>query len=258
MGASSRSARCMFFNFALAHLFRSINTFWFYLGTLVAVLLVLVLRRAVAARVGVDQAVDRRGGAAARPARAQLHPARAAGEEADAHRPRACTEGDGLRRAASSRRAGASGAPRRRSSTARGGERVYCFTSVFVPNGIHTTIRHRWERIDANGDWGTRTSARSRSAAAARAAIAAIRTNKTHSRPLARDRGVGKRRGDRVSRFQGRGWGGGEVEDIAVVTSQKHQGFTTETQRSQRRTEGFSKISPSSSVDLCASVVSPR
>ncbi len=36
---------CMFFNFALAHLFRSISTFWFYLGTLAAVLLVVVLRR---------------------------------------------------------------------------------------------------------------------------------------------------------------------------------------------------------------------
>jgi len=29
-----------------------------------------------------------------------------------------------------------------------GAERVYCFTSVFVPNGIQTTIRHRWEYFD--------------------------------------------------------------------------------------------------------------
>src|SRR5688572_11192193 len=34
----------MFFNFALAHLFRSISTFWFYLGTLLALLSVTLLR----------------------------------------------------------------------------------------------------------------------------------------------------------------------------------------------------------------------
>jgi len=34
------------------------------------------------------------------------------------------------------------------------GERVYCFTSVFIPNGIRTTIRHRWLLYDERrGKW---------------------------------------------------------------------------------------------------------
>ena len=34
------------------------------------------------------------------------------------------------------------------------GERVYCFTSVFVPSGISTTIRHRWLQYDEEeGEW---------------------------------------------------------------------------------------------------------
>jgi hypothetical protein len=37
-----------------------------------------------------------------------------------------------------------------------GSERVYCFTSVFVPNGIQTTITHRWLQYDATaGEWRT-------------------------------------------------------------------------------------------------------
>ena len=37
-----------------------------------------------------------------------------------------------------------------------GNERVYCFTSVFVPNGIRTTIRHRWLHYDEGaGKWRT-------------------------------------------------------------------------------------------------------
>ncbi len=35
-----------------------------------------------------------------------------------------------------------------------GNERVYCFTSVFVPPGITTTIRHRWEVLQ-DGEWTT-------------------------------------------------------------------------------------------------------
>lgn len=33
----------------------------------------------------------------------------------------------------------------------RGGERVYCFTSVFVPTGIRTTLRHRWQYRSTSG-----------------------------------------------------------------------------------------------------------
>jgi hypothetical protein len=35
-----------------------------------------------------------------------------------------------------------------------GNERVYCFTSVFVPPGITTTIRHRWEVLQ-DDEWTT-------------------------------------------------------------------------------------------------------
>ncbi|HEX2121066.1 MAG TPA: DUF2914 domain-containing protein, partial [Thermoanaerobaculia bacterium] len=38
----------------------------------------------------------------------------------------------------------------------RGTEPVYCFTSVFVPRGITTTVRHRWEYRDG-GRWRTAT-----------------------------------------------------------------------------------------------------
>jgi hypothetical protein len=133
----------MFFNFALAHLFRSISTFWFYLGTLIAVLMVLTLRRvsradsasvvpsvAVAAlmvilhvfngippvplvkkQMFIAHSVQRRGNEyvamVERPGRRFWR-----SSSVDFH----WTEGG----------------------------RVYCFTSVFVPRGISTTIRHRW------------------------------------------------------------------------------------------------------------------
>jgi len=36
------------------------------------------------------------------------------------------------------------------------GSSVYCFTSVFVPKGIRTTMRHRWMRFDPRtGEWQT-------------------------------------------------------------------------------------------------------
>ena len=127
----------MFFNFALAHLFRSISTFWFYLGTLVAA----AARRSALRRVSTRRSrraitpVDRASRRDARAARVQPHPAGAAREEADAHRARRAGGRAGYVAQRSSRRAGASGARRRRSFIAAAGERVYCFTSVFVPNG---------------------------------------------------------------------------------------------------------------------------
>lgn len=146
---------CMFFNFALAHLFRSISTFWFYLGTLLAVLLVLALRR-----------LSRQESASSRPAIAVAaallvlhafnlippvplvkkqmviaHQVRHEGRDYVAQ-----VESPGWR-------------VWRSSSPIfhrRAGERVYCFTSVFVPNGIRTTIRHRWELLDERtGEWKT-------------------------------------------------------------------------------------------------------
>jgi hypothetical protein len=145
----------MFFNFALAHAFRSISVFWFYLGTLVAVLLALVLRRvsrhesasilpalAVAAVLLVAHALN------------FIPPVPLVKKE--------ILVAHDLRRSGSVYE-GFVESPRwriwRSSATLFhrvGNERVYCFTSVFVPNGIRTTIRHRWMLYDPkSGDWQT-------------------------------------------------------------------------------------------------------
>jgi hypothetical protein len=146
---------CMFFNFALAHLFRSISTFWFYLGTLIAALLVLVLRRAsqhesasIKPSIGVAAVLLVLHAFNLIPpvplVKKQMviaHDVRHEGRGYVAH-----AESPGWR-------------IWRTSSPVfhrRAGERVYCFTSVFVPNGIRTTIRHRWERYDERaGEWRT-------------------------------------------------------------------------------------------------------
>jgi hypothetical protein len=145
----------MFCNFAFAHLFRSISIFWFYIGTLVAVLLVLALRRvarsesasivpsiAVAALLLVTHALN------------FIPPVPLVKKEMlvahDLHRRDGVYEGQvespGIRFW-------------RFSSTVfhrADGERVYCFTSVFIPNGIRTTIRHRWLHYDDRaGEWRT-------------------------------------------------------------------------------------------------------
>lgn len=145
----------MFFNFALAHAFHSISTFWFYLGTLIAVLLVLALRQVsrhesasivpsmiVAAVLLAVHALN------------FIPPVPLVKKEMlvahDVHKRDgtydALVESPGWR-------------IWRSSSTVfhrAGSERVYCFTSVFVPNGIRTTIRHRWLLYDAKaGEWRT-------------------------------------------------------------------------------------------------------
>ena len=145
---------CMFFNFALAHLFRSINTFWFYLGTLVAMLLVIVLRR-----VSLHEAASIKPSIAVAALLLLLH-------AFNLIPPVPLVKKQMLIAHDMKREGGAYLAQVEspewriwRTSSAtfhrRAGERVYCFTSVFVPNGIRTTIRHRWERVDANGDWVT-------------------------------------------------------------------------------------------------------
>jgi len=143
----------MFFNFALAHLFRSISVFWFYLGTLVAVLLVLVLRR-----VSRSEAASVRPSLGLAALLVVLHALNfippvplVQKEMLVAHSVQrrggeyiAMVESPGWRRLW-------------RSSSTQfhwSGGRVYCFTSVFVPNGIRTTIRHRWLRYDdGEGEW---------------------------------------------------------------------------------------------------------
>ena len=141
----------MFFNFALAHLFRSISTFWFYLGTLIALLLVIVLWR-----------TSKRGSASILPA------VGVAGVMLLLHAfnviPPVPLVKKQMLVAHDMRRTGnayvatveSAGARFWRSSAPtfhrRGRERVFCFTSVFVPTGIETTIRHRWEYLDPRSD----------------------------------------------------------------------------------------------------------
>ncbi|MFZ2491386.1 MAG: DUF2914 domain-containing protein [Thermoanaerobaculia bacterium] len=146
----------MFFNFALAHLFRSISTFWFYIGTLLAVLLVTAVAGA-----------SRREAATLWPSYAVaafvllLHLFNAIPpvplvkkEMLVAH---------DVRRSAAIYEASIEPVGRKiwRSSSTTfhrdGDDPVFCFTSVFVPAGIETTIRHRWEVwSEAKGEWQSR------------------------------------------------------------------------------------------------------
>ncbi len=143
----------MFFNFALAHLFRSVSTFWFYLGTLLAVLLVLPLRT-----------LSRRGSASIGPSLGVaalvllLHvfniipPVPLVKKEMLVAHDLRKTNGSyvGTIESPGWRFWRTSAKTFHRAA----GERVFCFTSVFAPNGITTTIRHRWLRYDAKaGEW---------------------------------------------------------------------------------------------------------
>jgi hypothetical protein len=145
----------MFFNFALAHLFRSISTFWFYLGTLLAVLLVLAIRH-----------VSRHESASSKPSLAVaalmllLHvfnvipPVPLVKKQMFVAHALKRSSGGYVAQIESP------GWKFWRSSAAtfhrQGSEPVYCFTSVFVPSEIATTIRHRWEVFDDEEDeWQT-------------------------------------------------------------------------------------------------------
>ena len=143
----------MFFNFALAHLFRSISTFWFYLGTLMALLFILVIRR-----VSRSESASITPSVAVAAAMLVLHALNVIPpvplvkkEMLVAHE---MHKRDGVYEAEIE-------SPEwrfwRTSSSVfhrRDGERVYCFTSVFVPVGIQTTIRHRWLFHDGK-EWRT-------------------------------------------------------------------------------------------------------
>lgn len=138
----------MFFNFALAHLFRSVSTFWFYLGTLLALLLVLVLRKATKL-----ESASIKPSVAVAALMLLLHffnvipPVPLVKKEMLVAHDLRKTNGSYVGRIESP------GWRFWRSSAKTfhraPGERVYCFTSVFAPNGITTTIRHRWLRYDA-------------------------------------------------------------------------------------------------------------
>lgn len=145
----------MFFNFALAHVFRSISTFWFYLGTLVALAAVLGLRR-----VARQQLTTVAPSVAVAVMMIVLHVVNAIPpvplvkkQMLIAHELRRTPEGYVAQVEPPSWRFWRSSAPEFHRA---GGERVYCFTSVFVPREITTTIRHRWEHLDeTTGEWRT-------------------------------------------------------------------------------------------------------
>ena len=142
----------MFFNFALAHLFHSISIFWFYLGTLVAVLLVLALRQ-----VSRSEAASVRPSIALAALLLALHALNfippvplVQKEMLIAHSvQRRGGEYIAMVESPEWRRLWRSSSPEYHWTE---GERVYCFTSVFVPNGIRTTIRHRW-LMESDGEW---------------------------------------------------------------------------------------------------------
>lgn len=143
----------MFSNFAFAHLFRSISVFWFYLGTLVAVLMVLGLRR-----VSKTEAASVVPSIAVAALMLALH-------VVNIIPPVPLVKKEMLIAHSVQRREGGYVAMVERpgwrfwrSSSVefrwKEGERVYCFTSVFVPGGIRTTIRHRWLHYDdTDGEW---------------------------------------------------------------------------------------------------------
>jgi hypothetical protein len=147
----------MFFNFALAHLFRSISTFWFYIGTLLALLLVVALR-----------STSRKESASIRPAVALaavalvLHALNiippvplVKKQMVIAHAMKKTSKGYEAVVESAGWKIWRSSSPTFHRSR---GEKVYCFTSVFIPNGITTTIRHRWEFYDNGaGEWKTMT-----------------------------------------------------------------------------------------------------
>lgn len=140
----------MFFNFALAHLFRSISIFWFYLGTLIALLLTGLLRRLSTRPASAIPSI------AIASLLAVLHlfnfipPVPLVKKQMlVAHDVRREGPVFAVARESPGLRFWRSSSP---DFHLPPGGRVFCFTSVFVPSGIDTTIRHRWERYDEEQD----------------------------------------------------------------------------------------------------------
>jgi hypothetical protein len=149
-------AGIMFFNFALPHLFRSISPFWFYLSTMVALLTVGLLRG-----VSAERWISLSPAAAAGVLLLALHFFNLIPPVPLVQKKMVIAHD------VDKRNGGYTVSVERRGLTGRGwlsgpdihlqpGGRLYCFTSVFLPSGIETTIRHRWQRLDAaSGDWIT-------------------------------------------------------------------------------------------------------
>lgn len=148
-------ATIMFCNFALPHLLGSVSRFWFYISTAVGIALVLLLRTAVRERkTSVLPALVVAALLLALHTFNLIPPvplvqkrmiiatsvSRSGGDY------KVTTERRGLRRVNIL-------TPQRLHR--RAGEPVYCFTSVFVPRGISTTLRHRWMYRYRDGEWRT-------------------------------------------------------------------------------------------------------
>ncbi|HKR65912.1 MAG TPA: DUF2914 domain-containing protein [Thermoanaerobaculia bacterium] len=147
----------MFFNFALAHAFRSISTFWFYLGTLVAMLLVLALRTTARRESGsIKPSIAIAAVMLLLHAYNVIPPVPLVKKQMYvAHDMRRVNGKYVARIEPPGWRVWRSSSP---IFHRNGNERVYCFTSVFVPRGIRTTIRHRWELYDEERSAWTTTS----------------------------------------------------------------------------------------------------
>jgi hypothetical protein len=141
----------MFCNFAFAHLFRSISVFWFYIGTLIGLVMVLGIRRVstkedasivpsflVAIVMIVLHAIN------------AIPPVPLVQKEMlVAHDVRRTPSGYAAVIESPAWRFWRSSAVTFHRAP---GERLYCFTAVFIPKGIVTTIAHRWEYFDEGRD----------------------------------------------------------------------------------------------------------
>ena len=138
----------MFFNFALPHLFRSISPAWFYLSTLCAIAAVLLLwRTAIGPRARILPALVVAGLLLLAHAANLIPPVPLVKKQMFlAHE---------LTRRGSAYVLRVERPERwkvwQTSSNVvhwAPGQRIFCFTSVFVPTGISTTITHVWEHFD--------------------------------------------------------------------------------------------------------------
>lgn len=147
-------AAVMFFNFALPHIIGSISRFWFYVSTAAAAALVVIVRRfsrvervsVVPSVVAIALLVTMHATNLVPPVPlVQKRMLIAHGVVRTGGKYLVDVERRGIRRL---------NPFARQRFHAR--DRAYCFTSVFVPRGIETTLRHRWEYFEQrSGTWQT-------------------------------------------------------------------------------------------------------
>lgn len=145
----------MFFNFALPHLFRSIQPLWFFVSTGVALGITLFLWFLSKKRTSIAPSFAIAALLVVLNVANVLPPVPLVKKELFiAHR---IEKSDGQYTAEIERRP-----PGRfwlRSSPVfhrADSEAVYCFSSIFIPRGLETTVRHRWQKSDeTTGQWIT-------------------------------------------------------------------------------------------------------